>query len=651
MKIPLNWLGELIKLPEDSKSLTDSLTMVGHMLDKKSITDGKTVIDLELRGNRADCYSILGIAREVSAIFDEKINNLCSLELNNVTKLKNSNLIIKTSLVKRAATTEIYNVKITKSPEWLSRRLVEYGMESINNIVDLTNYVMIETGEPMHAFDLDKITESLEIRLAKDGEKMTTFQNDIITLTKNDLVWAMGNEVLSVAGAIGEKYHSISDTTRNILLEAANYDRANIRRSVYRHNLLTEAGIRHEKELDPNMVESAIGRFLYLIKKYGWGVPNCKVYDYYPKKSKPWKLKLNYKYLKSLGNVDIKAIDVKKILVNLGFKITTDTREDLEVLVPTYRTDITLEEDLVEEVLRIHGYDKIPAHVLSLEIPKDVTPNYIKQEDKLKQNASAVGFSEAISLSFVKEDLAKYNKHSQKGDTKIVSLQNPPSPDYKNLRINLLANLYELARKAIFERASEVRLFEVGKIYSKEKGRYFENRKIGFIYYQEGAMSFEIFKGLINAFFVKMGIDLPSFSSEMLLVPLRDSYELHLNNKIIGYGGQLENIYFAEIDLDSILASEKTHEVTLWPKYPPQIEDITLTFPKKTRIGEVIDSIRSVNQLVNKTELKDSYKDAYTFRIEYQDPEKTLTNEDVEKIRNEILKKVKEKFGGRIENS
>jgi len=298
MKIPLNWLNEIIPLPADNGVLTDKLTMVGHMLDKRLVIDGEEVVDLELRGNRADCYSILGIAREVSAIFDTKVKLLQTLELTKVSKLLNSNLSVDTPLVKRAAMTEAFDVKITKSPAWLVKKLTAYGMESVNNIVDLTNYVMIETGEPMHAFDSDKVKGELQIRLAKEGEKMITFQGATLTLTKNDLVWSRGTEVLSVAGAIGEKYHSISETTKNILVEAANYDRANIRRSVYRHNLLTEAGIRHEKELDPNMVDNALGRFLFLLKKHGWGTPNCKIYDYYPKKLNPWKLKLNFDYLK-----------------------------------------------------------------------------------------------------------------------------------------------------------------------------------------------------------------------------------------------------------------------------------------------------------------------------------------------------------------
>ena len=486
--------------------------------------------------------------------------------------------------------------------------------------------------------------------MAHNGEQITTFQNSKITMTKDDLVWAKGDQILSVAGAIGEKFHSISDSTKNILLEAACYDRANIRRSVYRHNLLTEAGIRHEKELDPNMVETAIGRFLYFIKKYGWGEPDSKAYDYYPKKVARWKIKLNYTYLASLGGIEINKNIVKKILKNLNFEIASEKKSSLEVLVPTYRTDVLLPEDIIEEVLRVYGYDKIPVHVLSLEIPKNITPPYIKQEDLLRSNASALGFNEAITSSFVKEDSLKLNVHPTKADTKIVSLVNPPSPDNEYLRISLLPNLNDLAKKGIFERADEVALFEIGKIYYKAKGKYHEERKIGFAFCQNSEDAFLNFKAQLAGFFEKANIMVPNFAGDALLLPLINSYGLSVKNKAIGWGGKLKEVYFAEVDLDSILGEEELYKVSLWPKYPPQIEDITLTFPERTKIGDVVSLIKSVNQLISQIELKDTFKNYYTFRIWYLNPKKTLTDTEVEKIRKEILEKVKEKFGGQIKD-
>ena len=635
MKIPINWLNSLVELPKDIKKLTNDLTMVGHMLDKIEVKNGQTILDLELRGNRADCYSVLGIAREVSTIYGTKLKNIPVEEITKTNKLKDFSLDIQTSLVKRVGMIKIENVKIVKSPSWLSEKLVSYGIESKNNIVDLTNLVMVETGEPMHAFDLDKIGNCLKIRLAKDGEKITTFQDTTLTLTTDDLVWAKKDCILSVAGSIGEKYNSVSDTTKNILLEAANYDRANIRRTVYKHKLLTDAGIRHEKDLDPNMVDFAFSRFLYFIKKYNWGEFKPEIYDYYPKKIVPWKLNLDFEYLKRFSGLDIEINQIKSILTKLNFKIIKLNKDKLTVEIPTYRTDVTLEEDLIEEVVRIYGYDNIPSKTLSLEIPNKITPDYILQEEYLRQTAVSLGFDENISLPFIKE---KYKENN-------VSIVNPPSPDTKYLRSSLFFNLYDTANKIINERGNLVQLFEIGKIYSKEKNIYKEERRVGFIYWSKENNKFIDFKSLVVSFFEAIGFNNIEFINEIISFKFTNSYLLKLSNKQIGFGGKHGSIYYTEIDLDSILGKNDKYKVSLWPSYPPQIEDMTLQIPEKTYVGEVIQSIKSINNLITKIELSNIFENNFTFNIEYQHPDKTLTDSEVKEIRNKILTKLKEKFG------
>ncbi|MEK7550489.1 MAG: phenylalanine--tRNA ligase subunit beta [Patescibacteria group bacterium] len=657
MKIPINWLEEFVEIPSDLKKLTHDLTMVGHMLDKIEEKNGETILDLELRGNRADCYSILGIAREVSAIYGNRVKTLQTVLLTKVKKLKNISLNVKTPFVKRVGMVEVKDVKIMKSPKWLSDKLTNYGMESINNIVDLTNYVMIETGEPIHAFDLDKVGDNIEIRLARDGEKITTFTDGQIKLTHEDLVWASGPEglrpggqVLSIAGAVGEKYNSISDSTKNILIEAANYNRANIRRMIYRHKLLTEAGIRHEKNLDPNIVDLAISRFLYLIKKYNWGKFNPEVYDYYPSRVSPCKINLTYNYLKTLGGVDIKFSEIKNILSKLQFEVVKKDKEELTVLIPTYRTDVILTEDLIEEIIRIYGYDNIPTKTLALEIPKNVTLNYILQEEKFRNSSEALGFDEVISLSFIKKEYLDKNIPVDKGNLKVVSIQNPPSPDTRYLRATLFPNLLDSTLKIINDRGEVAQLFEIGKIYLKNGNRYIEKRKIGLISWNENKKNFSDFKSLVHALFAKMGIKSPEYLHEILNITLSDSYVLKFMGKEIGFGGKLNDIYYIEIDLDMLLGQEKKYNMSLWPKFPPQIEDLTFTIPAKTYIGNVMRVISELDSRISNLSLKDIFSDSYTFNLEYQDPDKTLTNDEVEKIRNKILSAVKSKFGASIKS-
>ncbi len=648
MRIPINWLNELVTIPKDFKSMTDRLTMVGHMLDKTTVINGEAVIDLELRGNRADCYSILGIAREVSAMFNSKLKLPQKIDLANEKKLKNITLKIDSHLVNRAAIVEIFDIKIKSSPKWLRDRLVAYGMESINNIVDLTNYVMIETGQPMHAWDLDKLTENeIEVRLARTGEQIVTFQGLNTTLTNSDLVWAMGKNILAVAGGIGEKYHSISDTTQNILIEAANYNRASIRKTIYRHNLLTESGLRQEKELDPNLVEMALGRFLYLIKKNKWGNFNLGMHDYYPNPSKPWQIELNIKKLNDLAGFEIPLKEAEKILISLNFQVISKNKDKLVILVPTFRTDVKIEEDLIEEVLRIIGYDQIPVKTLSLEIPKPITPEFVSQEENLRHAAASVGFDEVISLPFVSEKMSDLNCCLDMEKYEAAVLVNPPSPDTKYLRRSMFPNLLSNTQKIMNERGEIASLFEIGKIYGRDKNKYFESRKIGLTYWTKENKGFINFKSLVLSLLSSANLPDVLFEASKNEI-LKNSYFLIINGNKIGVGGQYDDIYFLELNLEELLGKTTKYKASLWPKFPPQIEDITLVLPYQSQVGELVNEIKLFDETISNVELKDVYNDSYTFRIWYQSPAKTLENWEIEKVRSKLISTLSKKFGASV---
>lgn len=644
MRVPINWLSEFVRLPKDLSKLTTKLTLAGHMLDKVEINKDSQIIDLELRGNRADCYSILGIARETGALFDTKINKpKLYPRLTRTNKLKHTSLSVKTNLVNRVMMVEVYDIEIKPSPDWIKKRLEDYGIASINNIVDLTNYVMIETGQPMHAFDLDRIENNLQIRLAKKNEQMETFLGEFLSLSEHDLVWAMGDTVLSVAGAIGGKERSITKDTKNILLESANYDRANIRRSIHAHNLFTEAGIRHEKELDPNLVEEGIYRFLKLLTQNKWGKVSTQVYDYYPKPVKPWKVELELDYLRDLSGMEISYEQIKKVLESLEFGVLKRANS-IQVTCPTHRTDVIYPEDLVEEVLRIMGYDQIPVKRLQLEIPKKITPAFILQEKKYKQAALAAGFSEVINIPFVKQNFIELNKNYIEKNAKFVKIQNRPSPEVEVMQMSLLPNLYEKVQKLINEKSEEIRLFEIGKVYFKTKN-YTEKRRIGFVYWKKDKEDYRVFKGLITAIFESLYVKELLFDSKNQNAELKNQlFQVKMGKHEVGVGGFLDEIYYIEFDLDLLLEKEVKPMVTLWPKYPAQIEDITLVLPVKTRAGEIIELIKKQKN-ISRVFLSEVYQDAYTFRVWFQDFNKTLNNKEVDEIRQKMLSKLTENFG------
>ena len=643
MRIPINWLKEYVDLPGKIDDLTNQLTMAGHMLDKSDKVNGNQVIDLELRGNRADCYSILGIAREVSALFQTPVRLPISHKiLTEVEQLKNIKLDVTSKYLQRVMMVTIKDIKLTESPKWLKERLIEYGIPSLNNIVDLSNYVMIETGQPLHTFDLDKVGTKLAIRLAKSGEQLTTFQGEKIELTDDDLVWANEKSILSVAGAIGSKFHSISNDTKNVLLEGASYNQANIRRTIHKHNLLTDAGIRHEKELDPNLVEVGIYRFLQLIKENKWGNIAREILNYYPKPVKPWKIKFNLDYLDHLSGTIIERKKIKEILKWLNFE-TVEVGNNLEVTCPTYRTDVTQEEDLVEEILRINGYDKIPRSVLSLEIPKDITPDYINQEIQLKNHMIHLGFDEIISLPFIPAASQKDNVLLTEKASPVVVV-NRPSPDLEEMQMTTYPNMINSVKKIINERGEEARLFEVGKIYYQKNNKQNERRVLGLCYWKKTENNYLKFKGFLEALFQLIRIKNVNYSPTDSQSIFNFSH-IKSGGALIGTGGLKDNIFFTEIYLDVILNKSEKRKAELWPKYPPQIEDITLVIPEKTKIGEVLSSIKSVDSSVNDVELEAIYKNSYTFRVHYQDPKKTLTDAEVKIIRDKILREVSKKFG------
>jgi phenylalanyl-tRNA synthetase beta chain len=383
------------------------------------------------------------------------------------------------------------------------------------------------------------------------------------------------------------------------------------------------------------------------IRDQGWGDIEKEVYDYYPKTLAPWKLKLSYDYLETVSGLLISKKTIKEILLSLHFEIIKDTTKELEVLVPTYRTDVTLEEDLIEEILRIYSYDQIPTQTLSLSIPDDVTPNFIKQEKRVRNSLVELGFDEVISLPFVRKDFLSLNTSFPDKPVSPVTILNRPSPDFEYLRMSMFPNLYEFTKKIIDERGTTSHIFEVGKVYTKKGSEYSEKRKVGIIYWEKDA-SFAKFKGLVDGFFQKLFIQSIKYKLVTREMPiLQNSFSIHAKSDMIGIGGMYKNMYFVEIDLDILLEKEGKPKAIMWSKYPPQIEDITLLVPERTHIGDIVDCMKE-EKAINDVQLVTVYDNAYTFRLWYQDEKKTLQDKEVEEVRNKILHALKKQFGATV---
>lgn len=591
MNIPLNWLAEYVKIPRDLKVLTDKLTAVGHMLDKVNKVDGETIIDLELRGNRADMFGLIGVAREVAAVTGSKLKLPAISELPKVDK--NSPLVnvqpSAVGLVTRYTAVKL-SVKVGPSPKWLASRLKLYGLPSINNVVDITNYVMLETGEPLHAFDFHKIKGGqLILRRAKSGEKFATItQGQTLNLSSEDLVIydQASPQALTMIGGLNSR---VTDSTSDIILEAAVYNQANCRRSARRLKVATDSGTRHEKHLDPHQVTLALQRAIYLLQQHAGAKVISQTSDYYPHPVKSKIIKFETAEVARLTGLTVPPTEITKISTSLEFKVARN-----QVTVPTFRTDIEGPADLVEEIVRVYGYDQIPATPISDANPvPNSYPSY-QVGEKLRDVCTSLGLNEVITLSLV-----------GRGEIRLI---NPPDPDLAYLRPQISPSLTKYATRLLNLRQQRVALFEIGKTFTQTGNKYEEHLHLGL-----ATTQFANLTGILQKAAVLLGIaDLPA--------------EV----------GETDGTYWAEIDVDKLqkLLPDYVNPYVVISPFPPIIEDVNVTY--QNNYSDLIKRIKKISPLINQIELIDKYESKLTLRITYHSSTKQLSSADIAPIRDKL---------------
>src|SRR3989344_5706187 len=569
MNVPLNWLSEYVDLPKDVKVLTDKLTMIGHLLDKTKKVDGETVIDLELRGNRADMFGLIGVARDIATAFGK------NLKLPPTTPLPKTDpkspLILAeksaTSLVKRYIAVKL-SVKVGPSPKWLADRLTVYGIPSLNNVVDITNYVMVETSHPMHAFDYDKLKgHKLILRRAKSGEKFDTIQQGTtLSLTTEDLAIADQTSVqcLNIIGGFDSR---VTDLTKSVILETAVYDSASTRRTARRHKVFTEGGSRHEKLQDPDELPFTLARAAYLLKELASAKIESGVSDYYPNSVSPKIISFNFSEVSRLTGCQVSDSEIKSILENLEFKVVQN-----KVTVPTFRTDVEASADLVEEVIRIHGYDKIPSTPLSGQIPEPATYSSYAIQETVRNYLNSLGLDEVITLSMVP------NSWSSNG----IKLVNPPDTDAATLRSSLHPSLASYAKKLLDYNQPYAAVFEIGKTFHSRKNLFTETLSLGIAIGGQTEIKhwktsprpveFSDLKGIVDAFPKPLGVS-------------------QIN---VEYDSQ-DGVLWAEINVDELLKEipPYTNNYSVVSKFTPIIEDINATLT--TKFDTLINQIKKVS--------------------------------------------------------
>ncbi len=641
--IPDNWLREFLITKASPKEIAKYVSLCGPSFERVSKTKYGTVYSIEVTTNRVDSASVLGIAREASAILPRFKIAAKFVEPKPKSKQKTTKsaaylkAIVDPKLCFRFAAVLIENVKISQSPSEISKKLIGSGIRPINNIVDISNYIMLLFGQPVHTFDYDKIQNAkMVLRASFPGEKLTTLDGKTHRLPGGDIVVEDGSKkLIDLAGIMGGENSMVDEKTENILLFVQTYNPVNIRKTSMTLAAGTQACMLFEKGLDTEMVEPAIRSAIDMFVNLTGGEPAEEILDIYPHPFKVKSVHTNIDLINQRIGVALSKEQISNTLLPLGF-YPRWSGKNISVEIPSYRKDVSIPEDIIEEVARIYGYHNLPGKLLSGEIPQALKNPLFAFEEKIKDFLSGWGGVEVYTSSLVSKEEAGNNA---------LKLKNPLGKEAEYLRTSLMSSLLRAAEKnsGITE---PFHLFEIANVYLPQKNNLpQEQMTLAGIF---ADYSYKAAKGIVEALLEKLNINYKFIPEDLRGFLPSQRLSIKSGQIELGQFGVTESgpIYY-EFPMKNLQNySDDFHSFKPVPKFPAQIEDITLTFPPKTKTGEVVQSIKSADKLISNTELTDIYKDSYTFKVWYQHPSKTLTDKEVEAIREKIIKGLKSKFGG-----
>lgn len=645
IKILDSWLREYLETTATPVKIAEYLSLCGPSVERIKDFGSDKVFDIEVTTNRIDTASVYGIAREASAILPRfnipaKLKTIKAIEgqYKFVKKVNYLAARVDSHLCPRFTAVLVKNIKFGESPQIIKDRLESAGVRSLNNIVDISNYIMLELGQPTHVFDYDKIAgATMILRESKKGEKITTLDKKGFVLEDGDIVIEDGEgRLIDLAGVMGGDLSAIDENTKNVLLFVQTYNPAKIRKTSMRLAQRTAAASIFEKGTDTELVTPAILRAIEMFKEIAGGIPEKEILNIYPSPPKAKKISLEMDFIEKRLGVSISKTDISAYLRSLEFE-TIWKGSTLEIGIPSFRqNDILGKEDILEEIARIYGYHNLPSVIMAGKLPGRVSSPRFAFEEKVKNYLADWGGSEVYTLSLVPEKYAGLNA---------LKLKNPLGTDSEYLRTGLMPSLIAAANLNSVTTES-FHLFEVANVYIPRKENLPDERlTLAGIF--EG-YSYREAKGIIEALLQKLNITAEFISEENKGYAAGKSLTIKSEKEILGYLGYTENsrnIYY-EFEVAKLFnLSQKNPTYKEIPKYPSQVEDITLILPERTKVGELTNIFESELR-IQKYELTSIYdNNNFTFRIWYQDPTKTLTDIDIEKIRNKILAKLKEKFG------
>ena len=650
----------------------DSFELGMDVRDVLGINDA--LIEFEITSNRPDCRSIIGIAREAAVTLGKELK-YPEIKVQACDEEMSFEIDIQTDLCKRYCGRVVKDVKVGPSPYWMQRKLIEAGMRPISNIVDITNYVMLELGQPLHAFDLDDIKyNKMTVKMAEEGEKFTTLDGVERTLTSDMLVIGNKDKTLDLAGIMGGENSEIKDTTTSIFIEGASFAKENIRATSKKLGLRTEASSRFEKGIDINLTEEAVNRACQLIEELGCGTVLNGMLDYYPQKEEVQKVTVNPVRINKLLGVNVPMDQFINILESLEFKCNLVSSEVLELEVPTFRLDITEDADILEEIARIYGYDNIPSASLEGNATAGVKTEKQKFIDNVKSNSIACGLNEILTYSFVSpRGVDKINLPADDEKRNFVKIMNPLGEETSVMRTTLIPNMLDVISTNISHKVEEVSAFECGNTFIPQEGLPIETKKycVG-MYGKE--VDFFVLKGVVESILNNVGLkgyEIEPETTNLTFHPGRCA-KIVYNNIYIGTFGELhpdvienynlgQRVYVAEINIDTVFENlNLTKSYNPLPKYPSTSRDIALIVKDELFVKQIEDIIKANGgDLVESYKLFDVYKGAQieeghksiAYSITYRSKEKTLTDEDVAKVHEKILSELSEKLNANLRSN
>ena len=638
-----------------------------------------TVFELEITPNRPDCLSHIGIARELSAYYGKELKYPETEIKNEIEEKTSDNVKVSiedSNLSRRYVTRILKNVTVKESPKWLKERIEAVGLRSINNIVDVSNFILMEMNHPNHVFDLDKIEgNEIKVKSAVKGDKLVTLDEQERELEDGDIVICDSKKILALGGVMGGLDSEVTDNTKNILLEVAQFNSQNVRKTSRRLTLSSDSSYRFERGIDVEDSIKVINRLANLIQEVAGGEILNGYVDVYPVPHENKVAELNFERLNRFVGKVIPREKVIEILRNLEIDVK-DNGETLTLTAPSYRGDLELEQDYFEEVIRMYGFDNIENILPRVDINKNSTLDTTKLTDRVKTICASVGLKEVINYSFIPKDALQKLKFTGVSEDKLIDISNPITEDFVTMRPTLLYSLIKNAKDNMNRNVSNIRFFEVSRTFEKAEELAKEDIKVGIILAGENDKTlwnpkpvhydFYDLKGIVEEIFSKLKFQ--SFSIKRSVQtefhPGR-SADVFVGKEYIGSFGEihpdvLENfglnkktVLVAEFNIELIKKYiNKPFVYQGIVKYPAVPRDLALVMNENILVGDVLKTIEKIDKKVEKVELFDIYqgigvepgKKSVAISILLRDNSKTLEEKEINDIIDKILAKMKKDY-------